>query len=61
MATNEDIEFAQNAIKAVRHGVAWEGNPKKPTLKEMPDGYWVPWHVADILLSGLKDESNKTS
>ena len=58
MAKKEDIEFAREYLKAVRYGVAWEGDPKRPTHKEMPDGYWVPWHVADLLLAGLKDDNN---
>ena len=57
MAKKEDIEFAREALKAVRYGVAWEGDPKRPTHKEMSDGYWVPWHVADILIESLTDKT----
>jgi len=49
MATNEEIEFAQQALQSVRHG---------PAHTKMPDGYWVPWHIADLLLAGLKDEAH---
>jgi hypothetical protein len=57
VAKKEDIEFAREALKAVRYGVAWEGDPKRPTHKEMQDGYWVPWHVADILMESLEDKT----
>ena len=56
MATKDDVELAQAVLRGNRHGVTWNGDPKKPTLGVMPDGYWVPWHVADLLLGSLKDD-----
>ena len=56
--TNKEIESAQNALRSVRYGVSWEGDPKIPIHKEMPDGYWVPWHVADLLLAGLNNDKS---
>ena len=56
MATKEQVEFVQNVLRGQRYGVAWRGNPKMPTHEEMPDGYWVPWHLADLLLGSLKDD-----
>lgn len=51
---NADIKFAREALRSVRYGVAWEGDPKRPTHKEMPDGYWAPWHVSDALIAELE-------
>jgi hypothetical protein len=49
-----EIEFARKTLQSVRYGVAWTGDPKKPTHQEMSDGHWIPWHVADRLLVELK-------
>lgn len=57
MVKKEDIEFVRESLKAFRYGVAWEGDPKRPTHKEMTDGYWIPWHVADKLIESIKDQT----
>ena len=54
--TKAEIEQAQEALNSVRYGVTWKGDPRELTHIKMPDGYWVPWHVADLLLAGLKDD-----
>ncbi len=51
---DKEIEFIRNCFQNIRHGV------KKPTLEEMPDGYWVPWHVVDMLLINLQEKICET-
>ena len=50
-----EIRFAKEVVATQRYGVAWEGDPKRPTHKQMPDGYWMPWHMADLFLAGFLD------
>ena len=54
MATKNDVEFVQAVLHGQRYGVVWKGDPKSPTHEKIPDGYWVPWHLADLLLGSLK-------
>lgn len=54
--TKAEIEQAQKALNAVRYGVTWREDLQKLTHTKTPDGYWVPWHVADLLLAGLKKD-----
>lgn len=41
--------------KLRRYGLQWEVQDG-PVLIEMADGYWTPWHVADLLLAAYRDE-----
>jgi hypothetical protein len=37
-----------------RYGIQWNG-PASPISTPMQDGYWTPWHVADLLLAELRE------
>ena len=48
----------------IRYGLKWSG-PKNFVAKEMKNGYWTPWHLADSkikkLEARLEAEENKAA
>lgn len=49
------IKEAQENLQAYRYGVTWDGGPQSPLRAPMPDGYWVPWHVAALFIARIRD------
>lgn len=63
LGMHERREMDKDAIKKAQeilHENRWdiwvnkEGN--RPDGGRYPGGYWVPWHLADLLLASLKDD-----
>lgn len=42
----------------VRYGLLWQG-PETPVSVPMPDGYWTPWHVAQLRIERLQRERDE--
>jgi hypothetical protein len=51
------FDVALAALAGSRHATgAWDPTNGSALLKE-PSGYWVPWHVADRLITGLRENA----
>jgi len=47
-------KYARDTLQALRYGI--DHALKKPM--PMPDGYWVPWHIADQLIASLRESND---
>ena len=45
----------QGAVPLTRYGIQG-GIQGGATLQPMNDGYWTPWHVADLVIAGMREE-----
>lgn len=52
-----EVSIAKAALQSARYGVAdCAGTTNKPVHSKMDDGYWVPWHVASLLIAAFTRE-----
>jgi hypothetical protein len=50
--------FPPEGYDAPRYGIRWNG-PTEPITVPMEDGYWTPWHLADIAIAKVERERDE--
>jgi len=56
--TPELPPFPPEGYDVPRYGIRWNG-PTEPITVPMEDGYWTPWHLADIAIAKVERERDK--